>query len=73
MTFEYSYSIEINSPQERTFNYLADFYNMKTLHPFVQEVKQLEPEGAIRKYEITDSIKILCCQKNVYLNILVIE
>jgi hypothetical protein len=43
MALEYSYSIEIDAPQERTFNYLADFYNMKNLHPFVQEVRQLDP------------------------------
>lgn len=56
MNQDYSYSIDINVPQEKTFNYLADYYNMKTLHPFVQDVQLVDPQGAIRRYEITDSI-----------------
>jgi hypothetical protein len=69
MEQDYSYSIEINTPQERAFNYLADYYNMTALHPFVKDVRLVDPKGGIRRYEITDSIQMLWWRVNVYLNI----
>jgi hypothetical protein len=52
MVRHYSYSVEICNTQGKTFAFLADYHNMKLLQPFIHTVRQVDPKGAIRRYEM---------------------